>query len=77
MDHYADMPMPSLDVRVGELLKLVKNPTSHHVTLATSIAKQTPDVSLMGYCSGYKTGEQKRFLAAAAAQGGSETSEPS
>jgi hypothetical protein len=74
MDHYADMPMPSLDVRVSELLKLVKNPTSHHVTLATTIAKQTPDVSLMGYCSGYKTGEQKRFLAA---QGGSETSEPS
>jgi hypothetical protein len=58
MDHYGDMPMPSLETRVNELLKLVKNPTSHHVELATSIAKQTPNVSLMGY----KSVEEKRFL---------------
>ena len=74
MDFYADMPMPSLDARVESLLKLVKNPTAHHVTLATSIAQQTPDVSLMGYCMGYKSGEERRFLEA---QGGSEMSEPS
>ena len=72
MDFYADMPMPSLENRVNELLKLVKNPTGHHVTLATSIAQQTPDVSLMGYgMGGYKSREQRMFLEA---QGGSEPS---
>ena len=74
MDFYADMPMPSLEARVNELLKLVQNPTELHVSLATSIALQTPNVSLMGYCSGVKSGEQKRFLEA---YGGSETSSPS
>jgi hypothetical protein len=75
MDFYADIPMPSLDARIGELLKLVKNPTDHHVMLATSIAQQTPHVSLMGYgMGGYKSREQRMFLDA---QGGSEMSEPS
>jgi hypothetical protein len=67
MDFYADMSMPSLETRVKSLLKLVKNPTDRDVTLATSIARQTPDVSLMGYCMGYQSTEERRFLEA---QGG-------
>jgi hypothetical protein len=75
MDFYADMPMPSLESRVEELLKLVRNPTDRHVMLATEVAKQTPGVSLMGYCSGVRSSEQRRFLEA---YGGSDdTSTPS
>lgn len=71
MDFYADAPMPSLEYRVEKLLKLVKNPTSHHVALANQVASQTVDVSLLGWMNGAQAGEERRFRDA---QGGSEPS---
>ena len=74
MDFYADAPMPSLEYRAEKLLKLVKNPTSHHVALANRVASETMNVSLAGWMNGVQAIEERRFLEA---QGGSETSEPS
>ena len=49
MDFYADMPMPSLEQRVSKLLTLVDNLTDRDIAVATQVASETENYSLMGY----------------------------
>ena len=52
MDFYADMPMPSIEERVATLLTFVEKTTNNHVAIATQVASETKNYSLMGYSMG-------------------------
>ena len=62
MDFYGSIPMPSLESRIADLLKLIENPLKFHVDLATKAAEETKDYSLMGYSMHGQADEKKRFL---------------
>jgi hypothetical protein len=63
MDFYADMPMPSMEQRISKLLTFIDNPTNHHIAVATQVASETKNYSLMGYSMGHiDENEKTRFL---------------
>ena len=52
MDYYAEMPMPSIEKRVATLISFIENPTDVHFEIATKVASETENYSMMGYSMG-------------------------